>query len=84
MKTRNIVTAFVFAIGLLLANLSFAQTVYSTEKGKKFHKKNCSVVNEGKKGMELAEAKKLGLEPCSVCKPDSPADKPKAAAKKKK
>ena len=83
MKTRNIVTAFVFAIGLLLTNLSFAQTVYATEKGKKFHKKNCSIVNEGKKGMELAEAKKLGLEPCAVCKPDSPADKPKTPAKKK-
>ena len=83
MKTRNIVTAFVFAIGLLIANLSFAQTVYSTEKGKKFHKKNCSVVNEGKKGIELAEAKKQGLTACSVCKPDSPADKPKTTAKKK-
>jgi uncharacterized low-complexity protein len=67
------------AIALSLASqLVNAQTVYATANGKKFHKKNCTLVNEGKKGMELTEAKKAGLTPCGACKPDdSPADKPK-------
>lgn len=83
MKISNILSGFILAAGLMISQLADAQTVYATEKGKKYHKKNCTVVNEGKKGIELAEAKKLGLEACSVCKPDSPADKPKTPAKKK-
>ncbi len=78
MKKQNIFT-FLFLVGFgLMAHLSNAQTVYATENGKKYHKKNCTLVNEGKKGMELSEAKKKGLEPCGACKPDaSPADKKK-------
>ena len=61
-----------------------AQTGYVTEKGKKYHKKNCSIVNEGKKGMELADAKKAGYTACANCKPTekatTPAKKDGAAA----
>jgi hypothetical protein len=46
--------------------------VYVTEKGKKFHKKNCTVVKEGKKGLELADAKKQKYTSCEVCKPEAP------------
>ena len=45
-----------------------AQTVYVTDNGKKYHKKNCDVVKTGKKGIDLADAKKRGYEPCKVCK----------------
>jgi hypothetical protein len=41
-----------------------------TDGGKKYHMKNCSVVNTGKKGMELSEAKKKSYMACNVCKPD--------------
>jgi len=57
-----------------------AQTVYITESGKKYHAKNCDVAKTGKKGIELAEAKKQGYEACKVCKVGSEqkvADKPK-------
>ena len=67
MKRSNI---FVIVLSLFLAfafQFTNAQTVYVTESGKKFHKKNCSIVKEGKKGMEMSEAKKQGLEPCKVC-----------------
>lgn len=67
---------------LFFAVNSQAQTIYVTESGKKFHKKNCTVVKEGKKGLELAEAKKKGYTACSVCKPDQPvATEPKKKAK---
>ncbi len=45
-----------------------AVTVYCTEKGKAYHKKNCTL-KSGSKGMPLAEAKKKGYKPCKVCKP---------------
>jgi hypothetical protein len=72
---------FVFAV-----NLANAQTVYVTEKGKKYHKKNCSVVPEGKRGISLAEAKKQGYEPCASCKPEATVvtDEKKAATKNEK
>lgn len=44
-------------------------TVYVTKNGKKYHKKNCSIVKEGKTGIKLSEAIKRGLDPCAVCKP---------------
>ncbi|MCP4213147.1 MAG: hypothetical protein GY765_00755 [bacterium] len=47
-------------------------TVYVTKAGKKYHKKNCKVVKEGKKGIKLSEAVKKGLTPCAVCKPPAP------------
>lgn len=59
---------------------SMAQTVYVTEGGKKYHMKNCSVVNTGKKGIERSEAQKKGYTSCNVCKPDekkAAADDPK-------
>jgi hypothetical protein len=52
--------------------------VYIKENGKKFHKKNCKLVKEGKIGIKLSEALKRGLTPCAVC------IKPKAKKKEKK
>jgi NOL1/NOP2/fmu family ribosome biogenesis protein len=83
MKKQNIL-----CIAILFLALSFnalkAQTVYITESGKKYHAKNCSVAKTGKKGIELAAAKKEGYEPCKVCKAsDIVADKPKEAKEKK-
>jgi hypothetical protein len=83
---KHFLTQFLFFILFIFAvNLANAQTVYVTEKGKKYHKKNCSVVSEGKKGISLAEAKKQGYEPCAVCKPETVVtDDKKAAAKDSK
>ena len=43
-------------------------TVYVTEQGKAYHKKNCTL-KHGSTGMKLSEAKKKGYKPCKVCKP---------------
>lgn len=85
MKTTTLKTILVMVMFFAIS-LMKAQTVYVTESGKKYHAKNCSVVKTGKKGMELAEAKKQGYEPCKVCKADdlkaaAPADKPKETTK---
>ena len=91
MKKNNLITFAFLLLFSLMSHFVSAQTVYVSEKGKKYHKKNCAIVNEGKKGMELAEAKKAGYTPCASCKPeekdaqvkktDAAADKPKTKKK---
>lgn len=76
---KNLIATFIFTL-FLIGNKLNAQTVYITDSGKKYHMKNCDVAKTGKKGIELAEAKKKGYEACKVCKADvevQPADKPK-------
>lgn len=69
---------FVFVSCLFLLSIK-AQTVYVTDTGKKYHTKNCDKAKTGKKGIELADAKKQGYEPCKFCKNESDVagDKPK-------
>lgn len=43
-------------------------TVYIVEKGKKYHKENCTL-KHGSKGVKLSFAKKNGYTACKVCKP---------------
>ncbi len=69
MKQKKSMFFFLLFTLLTVAKLQ-AQTVYVTESGKKYHSKNCSIVKTGKKGIELAEAKKQGYEPCKNCKAD--------------
>jgi hypothetical protein len=75
----------VLSIILLFFIYSFlgAQTVYISENGKKFHKKNCSLSQTGKSGIQLKEARKKGYSACKVCNPEAMEDKKKAVSKKK-
>jgi hypothetical protein len=88
MRNKLILQLSFLFLFVFLTELVNAQTVYVTEKGKKYHKKNCTIVNEGKKGMELKEAQKQGYEPCKSCYSDSketsPAKKEEATDPKKK
>jgi NOL1/NOP2/fmu family ribosome biogenesis protein len=73
---------------LLLAIIgrSSSQTAYLTDNGKKYHAKNCSLAKTGKSGMQLADAKKKGFEPCKNCKADAikPKEKKPAVTREKK
>ncbi len=83
MKTlQKFILVFALILFSGIMNLN-AQTVYVTEKGKKYHAKNCDLVKTGKKGMELAAAKKGGFGPCGHCKIEATEDK-KAEAKTEK
>lgn len=84
MTTKNIISIFAIVLCLAASKLK-AQTVYITDGGKKYHAKNCAIVKTGKKGIELADAKKQNYEPCKSCKVEAEpvktkektADKPK-------
>jgi hypothetical protein len=65
----------IFCLSLFLFFLgsakSFAQTVYVTDNGKKFHAKNCGLAKTGKKGVSMSQAKKDGYTACKNCKADA-------------
>ena len=48
---------------------STSKTVYKTSTGKKYHQGSCRYLSKSKIALDLNEAKRIGLLPCSVCKP---------------
>ena len=52
-----------------LASSGYSQTIYASEKGEKYHTADCKLSGDAKE-MTLATAKKIGKEPCGVCKPE--------------
>jgi hypothetical protein len=64
---KNITTVLAF---LLITTVSaFAQTVYSSNKGEKYHTADCRLSGNAD-GITVANAKKTGKKPCEICKPD--------------
>lgn len=79
MKTKQFISILIGVLFLFATQVK-AQTVYITDTGKKYHAKNCDKAKTGKKGIDLATAKKQGYEPCKLCKSANTevvADKPK-------
>lgn len=67
----KLVLRFLLPVAMLsmaVSGLATDKMVYATEKGKKYHVKNCRL-KHGSKGMTLAAAKKKGYAPCASCKP---------------
>lgn len=49
--------------------------VYVSKGGKRYHLKNCRYVSENYESITIDEAKKKGLTPCDICKPDEAYEK---------
>lgn len=47
----------------------FAQTVYVTDTGEKYHRGDCHYLSKSKNAMELSDAINQGYGACKVCKP---------------
>jgi len=65
MKKFSYVSCFI----LLFSALIFAQTVYITKTGKKYHRASCSYLKQSSIAISLQEAVARGYTPCSRCKP---------------
>jgi len=70
-------------IFLLLSALTFAQTVYVTNTGKKYHKSSCSYLSKSKISISLEDAKSSGYTACKRCKPSSGTTYQKSKTKEK-
>ncbi len=56
---------------LLFSFPLIAQTVYRTPSGTKFHTANCRSIKNVSSQINIDDAYKLQLSPCSICKPNS-------------
>lgn len=68
MRNRALILSLFAISSLACQSIAADPTVYATEKGKKYHVKNCRL-KHGSKGMKLSEAKKKGYTACASCKP---------------
>jgi len=60
-----------FFLILLIACSSqvYAQTVFTTKTGEKYHLEKCHYLKYSKKAVTIEDAISRGYEPCSICKP---------------
>ncbi len=68
MKSIKLISLFlIFHFGLSFS--AEAQYVYKTPSGEKYHTSSCRTVKNASSRITFTEARKLGLDPCKVCKP---------------
>lgn len=60
-----------FLFFLLFIPVAFAQQVYRTPSGTKYHTAKCRYVKNVSNALTVADAKSRGLSPCSICKPSA-------------
>ena len=65
----NKVLSMILAGMLLMGStFAFAEDVYVTKNGKKYHKVDCLLIkNKGAKTMAMEEVQQKGLKPCNRC-----------------
>jgi hypothetical protein len=65
----NKVLATMLAVTMLISStFAFAEDVYATKNGKRYHKADCLLVKDkGAKAIAMEEAQKKGLKPCRRC-----------------
>ncbi|MFT4019446.1 MAG: hypothetical protein QM668_20950 [Agriterribacter sp.] len=79
MKIKQII--LLLAIGVCTGLNASSQVVYKTPSGKKYHWENCLMVKNVSEEILINEALRLGLGPCSICKPPRSYGKTKSTYK---
>lgn len=65
---RNVFAMMLAGIVVISATFSFAEDVYATKNGKRYHKVDCLLIkNKGAQSISLEDAQKKGLKPCRRC-----------------
>jgi hypothetical protein len=59
---------FLFVV-FFISITAFAQDVYKTPSGKKYHLESCTMVKNVSEKITLQQAAEKGLDPCKICKP---------------
>ena len=87
---KKIIATCICVMFLAAGTMAFAEDVYVTKRGKKYHKETCSLIkNKNARAISKEEALEKGLKPCRRCfKEDIASDvvdeKSKISAEKKK
>ena len=69
---KNVLTMLLAGMLLVSSTFAFAEDVYATKNGKKYHKTDCLLIqNKGAKPITMEEAMAKGLKPCRKCYGDA-------------
>ena len=69
---KKITTVLLAVAVVLMAASAFAEEVYVTKRGKRYHRADCKVTrNKEVQKIDQAEAEQKGLKPCNVCFKDN-------------
>jgi len=60
---------FIFISWVCFASSIYAQTVYRTPSGGKYHTEHCRYVKNVSHALSVAQAQQMGLDACKQCKP---------------
>jgi hypothetical protein len=65
---KRLLSAFLIGALMLAGTTAFADTVYATKNGKKYHRADCPLIEKkSPTALSLEEAQKKGLKPCGKC-----------------
>lgn len=70
---KKAIATMMCVVFLSVAASAFAETVYRTKNGKRYHKEDCRLIqNKNPQEIDLKEAMEKGLTPCGKCfKPEA-------------
>ena len=64
----KIIAGLLTAVMVLSSSMVFADTVYATKNGKKYHHAECALIQKrSPTAISMEEAQKRGLKPCGKC-----------------
>jgi hypothetical protein len=65
---NKVLASMLAGMVLISSTFAFAEDVYATKNGKRYHKADCLLIKEkGAKAISLEDATKKGLKPCRRC-----------------
>jgi hypothetical protein len=65
---KKVLTMMLLGVMLVGGTFAFAEDVYVTKNGKKYHKNDCLLIkNKGGKPIAMEEATQKSLKPCRKC-----------------
>jgi hypothetical protein len=64
----KMIAGLLTAMMILSSTMAFAETVYATKNGKRFHHAECTLVNKkSPAAISMEDAQSRGLTPCGKC-----------------
>ncbi len=65
---KKIIAGLLTAVMVLSSSVVFAETVYATKNGKKYHHAECTLIQKrSPAAVSMEDAQKRGLKPCGKC-----------------
>jgi hypothetical protein len=69
---KRLLSVLLIGVMMMASTTAFAETVYATKNGKKYHHADCPLIEKkSPAAISMEDAQKKGLKPCGKCFKDS-------------